>query len=300
MRKLAWVAACVVLGVAGTLRAQVTDVFDSVYAPPEVSPEEKGTNEGAVMIDVTASYLSDYVWRGIDRSESGGSEDSPNFQLDSSLKWDTGKWPHPFVGVFTNVYDSDNKSRFQEIRPFFGLELASRPLTWSVGHTNYIYPDRDTSNTAEVWSLLKVDDGYFFRVDKGILNPYVFGAYDYDTNHGVYLEFGVRHDFAIEDTPLTLTPRAAIAYVDNYKLFRLPPTGSSDPAFDIGSSGTDSGFQHYDIGLEATITLNQLLNLSLRYGKFDLKAYLIYTDGIDNDLRADTEWWGGVGVHFAY
>ena len=274
--------------------------FESIYAPPEVSGEENGTNQGGVNIDVRANWLTDYVWRGIDRSESGGHEDAPNLQFEGKLSWDFGKLPHPFIGVFTNVYNSDPMSRFQEIRPYFGLDYTARPLLITVGHTNYIYPERDEFNTAEVFAEIKVDDSYFFRTEQGVFNPYIYYAYDYDVNHGSYIEMGISHDFVIEDTPLTITPRAAIAYVNNNKQFRTEGAPLTDPSFSEGTSGHDSGFQHYEAGIEATYALNQVLNISARYGKVDLKFYLMYTDGIDNDLRASTEWWSGAGIAFSY
>lgn len=276
------------------------DQYESIYAPPEVTPVEQGANEGGVNVDFRFNYLTDYIWRGIDRSESGGAEDSPNLQFDGQLKWDLGKWPHPFLGVFTNVYDSDPISRFQEIRPYFGLELTARPVILTIGDMQYIYPERDQFNTGEVYAKIQLDDSYFFRTDDPVLNPYVFCAYDYDINHGAYVELGVSHDFAIEDTPITLTPRAAIAYVDNRKDFRVDGTPPGDPGFNHGTFGRDSGFQHYEIGLELTYAMNQLLNVPMRYGKIDLKGYLFYTDGLNDQLRGDTEIWGGFGVGFSY
>ncbi len=273
---------------------------ESIYAPPEITPQEQGVNEGGVNVEFKFNYLTDYIWRGIDRSESGGAEDSPNLQFDGALKWDLGKWPHLFIGVFTNVYNSDPASRFQEVRPYFGFELTARPVILTIGQSSYIFPERDMFNTAELWGRIKLDDSYFFRTDDPVFGPYILAAYDYDINHGTYVEFGISHDFQIEDTALTLTPRAAVAYVDNRKDFRAIGASPFDPAFSSGTSGNDSGFQHYEVGLELTYTLNQLLNIPIRYGKLDLKSYLFFTDGIDNELRADTELWGGIGLGFSY
>jgi hypothetical protein len=303
MRKPAWATVlCVACGFAQYAHAQnrQEQQFESVYAPPELAGEEQGTNEGGVNLDLHANYLTDYIWRGIDRSASSGTEDSPNIQVEGAIKWDVGKWPHPFVGVFTNVNDSDPLSRFQEIRPYFGLELTARPIIFTVGHTNYIFPDRDDFNTAELWAQIKLDDSYFFRTDDPVLSPYVFAAYDYDTNHGLYVEFGISHDFEIEDTPLTITPRACFAYVNDNKQFRTEGTPPGDPGFNHGTTGPDSGFQHYEFGVEATYRMNELLNVPSRYGDINLKGYLFYTDGIDDDLRADTELWGGIGIGFHY
>ena len=54
------------------------------------------------------------------------------------------------------------------------------------------------------------------------------------------------------------------------------------------------------MGAIANYSLNTLLNVTRRYGEFSLQGYLFYTDGIDHDLRADTQLWGGVGINFKY
>ena len=43
-----------------------------------------------------------------------------------------------------------------------------------------------------------------------------------------------------------------------------------------------------------------LLNIPRRYGDWRLKGYLFYTDGIEDELRADTQLWGGMGIQFSY
>ena len=297
--------------VAGISRAQESPVtpmnlslapekVESIYAPPEASQEEQLGNTGAVKFDLTVGFWTDYFFRGIDRSESGGSEDSPNILIDGSMRFDLGRYPSLILGVFANIYDSDPISRFQEISPYFALELNARPITLKVGNTFYIYPDRDDFNTAEVWAKMTFDDSYFFRSEDPILHPYVLAAWDYDTYNGLYVELGIRHDFEIQDTPLVISPIARIAYVSGDKMFRQPTGPTPDPAFDFGSTGTDSGFQHYDLGLEVTFGLNSIARIPARYGRLDLKGYIFYTDGIEDHLRADTDLYGGVGIAFSY
>ena len=273
---------------------------ESVYAPPAPTRENEGTNEGGVNFLIDFRFLTDYVWRGIDRSESGGPEDSPNLLFDGKMTFDTGRYPHPFLGIVANVYDSDPLSRFQEIRPYFGLDWNLRPFLVTVGHANYIFPERDNFNTAEVFGKCTLDDSYFFRTDQPIASPYVFGAYDYDKGRGAYLECGISHDFVIEDTPVTITPGAHIAYVVGDHIFARPIGAVSDPAFDFSVHAPDNGFQHYQVDLVVTYGLNQTFNIPKRWGQFDLKGYLSYTDGIDNKLRADTQIWGGLGIAFSY
>jgi hypothetical protein len=52
--------------------------------------------------------------------------------------------------------------------------------------------------------------------------------------------------------------------------------------------------------MEVSYGLNGLLKIPARYGQFDVIGYLFYTDGMENDLRADTQIYGGVGVAFRY
>jgi len=267
---------------------------DSVYAPPTPPSEEEGTNQGAVNLDLTVRYMTDYVYRGIDYGEripgttfGGGHEDAPNLQFNGKVSFDLGKLPHPYVGVFVNVYDSDPISRFQLVQPFFGFEWNLRPLTIEAGHQNYIYPERDEQSTAEVYGKITLDDSWLLRTEQPILSPYVYGAYDYDLYNGWYLEAGVSHDFALQDTGIVVTAIADVAYVRGYQLFLL-------------EGNDDNGFQHYDLGLIGRYSLNTLFNIPKRYGDFSLEGYIYYTDSIDHKLRADTQIWGGMGIRFQY
>src|ERR1051326_6523861 len=132
MRTMWWMVT-VVLGAATVAMGQgkpfsLQEEPESVYAPPQPAREDQGVNEGGVNVNLSAMFMTDYVYRGIDRSGSGGAEDAPNLSIDSRLAWDLGRRPHPFVGVFVNVYDSDPASRFQEVRPYFGFDWNMRPL----------------------------------------------------------------------------------------------------------------------------------------------------------------------------
>jgi hypothetical protein len=282
--------------------------IESVYDLEAPEADEEGFNEGGVHFDLTVRYVTDYVFRGIDRSEGtgqfnddegnpivfpedpdteGGGEDAANLQVDTRFKFDLGRAPSPFVGLFANVYNDDPINRFQEIRPFFGLEWMVRPFIVGVGHTTFIYPERDDANTAEVWASVTLDDSFLWNSERPVLSPYVFGAYDYDLYSGFYIEAGVKHEIVFEDTPFTLTLVADAAFViDN-------------PQF-TAANEEDTGFQHWDVGLIGRYNLNTLFNVSRRYGTFHLEGYLYYTDGLDDDLLADTELWGGVGIGFRY
>ncbi|WP_428936807.1 hypothetical protein [Fontivita pretiosa] len=270
---------------------------ESIYEPPSPPRGDEGVNEGAVHFDLSVGYFTDYVFRGIELSElpsfnpssQTDAEDFANLQVASQLSWDLGKLPHPFIGVFVNFAESDPVSSFQEIRPYFGAEWTVRPVKLTAGHNTYLYPDRDEFETSEVFARIQLDDSYFLSSEKPLLSPYIYGAYDYDRYNGWYLEAGVTHDFPIEETGLTLTAEAHVAYVRGIDLFDAT----------AGAKET-TGFQHYQIGLLANYSLNHLLNVSSRYGEWSLQGFLYYTDGIDNDLRANTQLWGGAGIMFRY
>lgn len=287
------------------LMQDVESIYD-IEAPPA---EDAGFNEGGVNFDLHVRYLTDHVFRGIDRGEGSGGfnddegnpvvfdpdepdfepggEDAANFQLDGRFKFDLGRAPSPFGGLFANVYNDDPINRFQEIRPYFGVEWMVRPFILAAGQTTYIFPEREDVNTAEVWASVTLDDSIFFRSERPVLAPYVMGAYDYDLYDGIYLEAGVKHEIVVEDTPLTLTFIADVAFVFDHPQFTF-------------ANDEDTGFQHYDIGLVGRYNLNTLFNISRRYGTFYFEGYLWYTDGIDEDLLSDTQLWGGAGIGFRY
>ena len=265
---------------------------ESVYALPVPATEDQGTNQGGVNTNFRITYLTDYLFRGIDRAEALnpgtnlGKEDAANFQFDGTITFNLGEMPHPFIGIFANVLESDPVSNFQEVRPFIGAEWRIRPLVFAGGHNTYTFPDRGDLDTAEFWGKITLDDAAVFRRDEPILSPYVFAAYDYDLYNGWYIEAGVRHDFVLEDTGITLTALASVAYVYKHELFE--------------TAEEHQGLQHYELGLIGRYSLNVLMNIPQRYGRWSLNGYIFYSDGINNDLRADTELWGGAGIEFTY
>jgi hypothetical protein len=265
---------------------------ESVYAPPAPPSPEDGTNQGAVHIELSILYSTDYIFRGIERFEVPDREDNLNLQIDTKLSFDLGKLPHPFVEVFVNVSESDPISTFQEIRPTVGFDWNIRPITFSAGHTTYLFPDRDDEETSEVFARITIDDSYFLRLERPLLSPYVFGAYDYDRYNGWYLEAGVEHVMPIEDTGLTLVFNGQVAYARDLSYFSETPQVQGDD--------DERGFQHYQVGMKAVYSLNSLLNIPQRYGNFSVLGYVNYTGGLDDDMRADSQLWGGAGIRFEY
>lgn len=261
--------------------------MDSVYAPPSIGPADEAVNRGGMRLDLTVAYSTDYVYRGIEMFPPPGGGDSTNVQVDNRLSFDLGKYPHPFVGVFANYADSDPISRFQEIRPYFGAQLKITPLILEGGYNAYIYPDRDSLGTSEVYGRITFDDSVLWGTDRPVFSPYLYAAYDLDLHNGWYFEAGLQHEFAFETIPLTLTFHGHIAYVAGYEMYAAIP-------------GHDRGFQHWQVGMVADYGLNTALNISKRLGTWSVYGFINYTDGLDDGLRATTQLWGGAGIRLRY
>ncbi len=264
----------------------------SVY--PEIMPSQEGAfnNSGGVNFGLDIDWLNKYVYRGINQSTLGRKPENA-LQFNAQAHFDLGKFPHPFIGLFVNVFNSDPVSRFEEVRPYFGLEWIIKPITITTGYTSYIYPNRKSAarqsvDTQEVFTQIQLDDSRLFHTAQPLLSPYIYGAYDFSLYNGFYLEAGLRHDFVFEDYGLTFSPLAKIAYVIN------------DPYFALAPQTRQHGLQHYDVGAIGNVSINHFFKVDHRYGEWSINGYLYYTGRIDPELRADTVVWGGVGLQFRY
>ncbi len=273
----------------------------SVYAPPELPTEADGTNMGAVSLEVSMRYMTDYVYRGVEVYESPKSEDQLILQLDGKLAFDLGKLPHPYVGVFVNAAEDDPVSDFQEIRPTLGFDWTIKPIVISAGYSAYIYPDRNDFDTNEVFIKLALDKNVLFG-GKTVPAPYVLAAYDFDLYDGLYIEGGIEYAMPFDEIGLKLNFIGSIAYISGWESF---PEGDNGPfpGFFTNALTTDEtidGLQHWQVGVVGEYSLNHLFNVSERYGEWSLTGYLYYTDTIDDNISATSQLWGGAGLTFRY
>lgn len=273
------------------VRLAIIDEPESVY-PQAIAqePTEPG-NMGSVNFDLKVSYLTRYVFRGVDQATIETRPEN-SLQFDGSFEFDLGKLPHPFVGLFVNVFNNDPIARFEEVRPTVGLRWTIKPLTLTGAYVSYIYPNRKSLDTEEALVKLSWDDSRLWNRDTPMFSPYFLAAYDFERYFGTYLEFGVMHNFVIEETGLTLTPSASIAYVVGDPYFRKTPTTTA--------TGQDTGFQHYEFGLTLDYSLNNLLNISRRFGQWSIRGYIFDDSRISRELRADNRLFGGGGIEFKY
>ncbi|HTW95708.1 MAG TPA: hypothetical protein VMD30_12975 [Tepidisphaeraceae bacterium] len=269
-----------------------SDLVESPYteSPPPLPGE--GLNQGGVNNDLSLTYFNHYMYRGVDHSitsTNGTKGTTLNLEINDQLEFNLGDLPHPFLGVFANVYDADPKSRFQEIRPFYGFDWDLKPLDIIAGGNSYLYPRREGRDTAEGFGQLTLDDSFLVNSDKPFLSPYMYAAYDYHRNNGWYLEAGISHQVPLEDIGVTLDFQADMAYIIDFP-----------QQFVYYNLDHDTGFQHYDVGTTATYSLTRFFDIPASYGEFNLKGYLFYTGKLNSELTANNVLWGGVGIEFKY
>ena len=224
----------------------------------------------------------------------GGTAPSPsgstlNLLIDSRLSFDFGQYPHPFVGVFTDVYNADPVSRFQEIRPTVGADWNLRPFLLEFGDNSYIYPERENFDTSELYLQVTIDDSLLFNTDSPIFSPYALGAFDLHSGKGWYVETGLHHDFVIQDWGLTLTVKGDVAYIARLQ-----------QQFIFINTVQDTGWQHVEGGLTGSYSLNNLLNIPKRFGEFDLTGFILYDGKLSKQLTATNVLWSGGGLAFRY
>jgi hypothetical protein len=262
---------------------------ETVFGPPPAGPHGEPGNNGDVNLDIYATYATDYVYRGVNHDDVGATGNSLNLLIGGRLTFDFGDYPHLFVGLFSNIYDADPVSRFQEIRPSVGATWNLRPFLLEFGNNSYIYPQREDFNTSELYGQVTIDDSLLFNTDGPVLSPYAMAAWNVDSGKGWYVEMGLSHNFVIEDWGLTLTVKACAAYIARLQ-----------QEFIFINTVQDTGWQHAEGGIYGTYSLNTLLNIPRRYGEFDLTGFIDYSGKLSKQITASNVLWGGGGIGFKY
>jgi hypothetical protein len=255
--------------------------------PSQWGDQRENNGDAHFMLDF--AYANKYVYRGVDHDAVATHGNSLNLLFDGKLEFDFGKYPHPFVEFFTNIYDADPLSRFQEIRPILGVDWDVKPFDLQLSHINYIYPERETFNYPEIDFKVTLDDYLLLHTEKPILSPYILGAFQYQKNEGWYVEFGFKHDFEFEDLGLTITPELNVGWISGLR-----------QQFVFINNLRNTGWQHLEVGVNVSYSLNFLLNVSKRYGEFDVKGFGFYDDRLNSRITASNDFWGGIGLGFKY
>jgi hypothetical protein len=254
-----------------------------VYAPPTFRREAAVVAEQGpdVAGEASIGWASDYVFRGVEPVEPGGREDVGHVPVAGRLELDGAV--RPWVGLVTDFAD-DNGFAVQVVRPAAGVAWDVGAVEVDLWHESFLYPDVGEPNTNEVAARLTfVGDREALAPPR--LQPFALAAYDYDAHDGLYLELGTRLRLTPPESDLALHVEALAAYVHDHEYF---------------AADDDTGWQRYDVSLLASYELNELLNLPQRRGTVTLDARLTYTGGLDDDLQADEQLHGGVGLRWAF
>ena len=126
----------------------------TVYAPPAPPTEAEGANTGGINLDLSVRYLTDYLYRGMDRTRfigaatgDGDSRKRPTSSSKASSPSTSASSPTRSSASSPTCSMRTPCQTFQEIRPVFGAELYLRPFIFAGGNNTYLFPDRDPSST---------------------------------------------------------------------------------------------------------------------------------------------------------
>ncbi len=264
---------------------------------------------------VDYTYVSDYVFRGVNRSEFDGEDgERCNSQLTVGAAWDTG-----VVGTFGFTIwwewysgqlemDPASHTRLQEVdyTIYWAYDLReivpSLPVIFETGWIAYTFNNAtgDCYYTHEWYWGFYLNDGELLGLDQGILNPYIVWYLDLDDYRGSFIEMGMSHDFILADlgmdnTPIlkdiTVTPSAVMGIDHRY----FYPTNESN------NKATRLANVLY--GLAVAYDLSGALNLPERYGNITITGFMNYSHAIANKLRHDLisdEFFGGVSATYEW
>jgi len=282
---------------------------------------------------VDYTLATDYIFRGINFSEyrrswgQGKNEgrEKLNHQLTAGVELDLGKagrvgysaWFEWFGGQrYLTPEDGGKNLQKVDHTAYYGYTFEK--LGWDIeaGFIWYMFPrvaSGDGASTQEIYLLQSFDDSVLWRaigfknVKKPILNPYLLMAWDIDlASCGMYSEFGISHDFALNDlgmknTPIlkdiTITPTWSIGWDHNW----LNKVSLDWPASNPGQRANNSS--HLDFmnwGLEVNFDLKSALKIPDKYcGEMYIKGFLNFSDAIAENFLND-EFYGGVSVGFSW
>jgi hypothetical protein len=326
-----YLIAAMVVAIPGSLAAAQT-AANSPNPPPLASlslfaQDEEATTEETTTVTVTEeaaspysfdlsySYYTDHVWRGLNLSEyAGEGREKPNHQVDASVTIDiglaVGQDPGT-CGIFTFGAWGQWFAAQKKLDPVGGgqnLQRADYYLDWSydlesidttlgVGYRFYTYPNNTWFNTQE-WSLsFAHNDAWMWTWlwpdnEDGVLNP-TFAFYQ-DTRLGgwdaVWMELGFSHAFGLMEN-VTLTPSWTLGIDHNY--YR---------GLGLDNDHT-TRFATMVWGLDLTYDMAEIVPLPEGWGSMSLSGFVYFSDALgnaeDNGIIQD-EFFGGMSLGWSF
>ncbi|UCD28793.1 MAG: hypothetical protein JSV03_17230 [Planctomycetota bacterium] len=287
--------------------------------------ETDAVEEPSLPISLSLSYAiySDYIWRGINFSEyQGEGREKPNHQFSVDVALDLsilGLGDLGTIGYNTwfEWYAAQKKlnperggQNLQEVDYTIyyhkSIDPIATDLTLSVvfiqlpntAHTlrqDRLRGNNNDDRTVDYRILLEHNDAWMWKWlfpdnKDGILNPSFFLAHDFGAILGVWMEFGISHEFAIPGIDnLTITP--------GYKLMAQ---------CDYWKHGFFLAGDQWS--LAANYDLTQILRLPPSAGQIIIGGELYFFNAFGNfegpdfngQIRSQDEFWGGLTVNWSW
>lgn len=266
--------------------------------------------------DLSFGVYSDYVFRGINRSEfAGEGREQLNYQLDGAVTVDIGLLVGEDAGtcgMFTfgtwwEWYAQQKKldpvkggQNWQELRYnlTWSYDLDSIASTFHLGYIFYTYPNNKGWNTQEWWFGLDHNDAWMWKKwwpdnEEGVLNP-TFRFYQDLRRAGAntaWMELGLSHEFQVCRNT-TMTPSWTLG-IDHD--FYAEWTGMSR------DNTTRLGNMLW--GLDITYDLTERLALPANWGNMSLTGSIYFSDALGNaedDGAIQDEFYGGLAFGWSF
>lgn len=281
---------------------------------PAITPAE---SEGSPFsLDLTYSLYSDYVFRGINFSEYvGEGREKPNHQLDVSVTLDLGAllgngsgtngtlnfgaW-FQWYAAQEKIDSDDGGQNIQEIDYYFSwsYDIEHIATTLTLGYFSYSFPNLKSINTNEWWFGLEHNDAWMWKSlwpdnDDRVLNPSFAFYQDFDLGAGnaIWIEFGLSHEFAINER-LSVTPSWLLAIDhDYYHHFAGEPNENT------------TRLAYMQWGMNVTYLLGEGLGPSSVPTSVTVSGFLYFNDALgsaENNGIIQDEFFGGVSIGFSF
>lgn len=290
--------------------------------------QETGTEEPQCPVSFSLTYAlySDYVFRGLNLSEyRGEGREKPNHQLTVSIGYDLsslgqGDWGTLGFDAWFEWYAAQKQlnpeeggQNCQEVDYTIWWSHAIDPIATDVtlGYVFYNYlnlgyvlrQDRErgnnNDNASQEWNIkFAHNDAWMWKSllpnnDDGVLNPFFLFAHDVGAFPGVWMEWGISHDFAIPGVEgLTVTPSWKQAAQGSYYKHGFFLAGD-------------------ELALKTTYDLTPILQLPKWAGTVSIGGELHYWNAY-HQMEADPdpgraieysghdEFWGGLTVNWSW
>lgn len=282
--------------------------------------QERAERGLPISLKLGYALYSDYIWRGVNCSEyRGEGREKPNHQLSTSIGFDLGELFGAGTDIGTLYFDTwyewfAGQKKLDPDRGGQNLQEVNFVLYWTyniepleteltLGYKWYLFPNRahtlrqdrargnnNDDRTHEYWFSLTHNDAWLWQWllpnnEDGILNPSFFFAHDVGAVPGVWMEFGLSHEFAVPGVDnLTITPAYTVCIDGDYwtRGFKL------------------AGDQW---SLDTTYDLTPLLHLPEWAGSVSISGRLYFFNAFGNMEDAHViqdEFWGGMAVDWSW